>query len=58
VIDTIGLREWTLAASSQWHSDALHTVERLRYVDASTVSYEIVIDDSKPVHETWSQEFR
>ena len=47
VIDTVGLREWTLAATNQWHSDALHTVERLRYIDRTTVSYEILIDDSK-----------
>src|SRR3974390_3552137 len=33
VIDTIGLKEWTLAASNQWHSDALHTIERLRHID-------------------------
>lgn len=58
VIDTIGLREWTLAASSQWHSDALHTVERLRFVDPTTVSYEIVIDDSKLFTKPWSQEFQ
>ncbi len=58
VIDTIGLREWTLAASNQWHSDALHTVERLRYIDATTVSYEIVIDDSKLFTKPWSQEFQ
>src|SRR5580700_2103457 len=47
VIDTIALREWTLSASNGWHSDALHTTERLRYVDATTVSYEITIDDPK-----------
>jgi hypothetical protein len=58
VIDTIGLREWTLAASNQWHSDALHTVERLRYMDAATVSYEITIDDAKLFTKPWSQEFQ
>jgi len=26
VIDTKGLREWTLSASNGWHSDALHTI--------------------------------
>jgi hypothetical protein len=26
VIDTIGLKEWTLSASNGWHSDALHTL--------------------------------
>jgi len=58
VIDTIGLREWTLAASNQWHSDALHTVERLRFTDATTVSYEITIDDPKLFTKSWSQEFQ
>ena len=32
VIDTIGLKEWTLSASNGWHSDALHTIERLRHI--------------------------
>jgi hypothetical protein len=58
VIDTIGLREWTLAASNQWHSDALHTIERLRHIDATTVSYEITIDDPKLFTKPWSQEFQ
>jgi len=58
VIDTIGLREWTLAASNQWHSDALHTIERLRHTDATTVSYEITIDDPKVYTKPWSQEFQ
>jgi hypothetical protein len=58
VIDTIGLREWTLAASNQWHSDALHTIERIRYTDPTTVSYEITIDDPKIFTKPWSQEFQ
>jgi hypothetical protein len=58
VIDTIGLREWTLSASNGWHSDALHTIERLRYVDAATASYEITIDDPKIFTKPWSQEFQ
>jgi hypothetical protein len=58
VIDTIGLREWTLAASNQWHSDALHTIERLHYTDPTTVSYEITVDDPKIFTKPWSQEFQ
>lgn len=58
VIDTIGLREWTLAASSQWHSDALHTIERIKYLDPATVSYEITVDDPKIFTKPWSQEFQ
>jgi hypothetical protein len=58
VIDTIGLREWPLSASNGWHSDALHTIERLRFTDATTVSYEITIDDPKIFTAPWSQEFQ
>ena len=47
LVHTVGLREWTLSASNGWHSDALHTIERLRHIDATTVSYEITIDDPK-----------
>ena len=58
VIDTIGLKEWTLSASNGWHSDALHTTERLRHIDAATVSYQITIDDPKIFTKPWSQEFQ
>ena len=58
VIDTIGLREWTLSASNGWHSDALHTIERLRHIDAATVSYEITADDPKIFTKPWSQTFQ
>src|SRR5947207_9243498 len=55
VIDTIGLREWTLSASNGWHSDALHTIERLKHIDAAIVSYEITIDDPKIFTRPWAQ---
>ena len=58
VIDTIGLKEWPLSASNLWHSDALHTIERLRHTDPTTVSYEITIDDPKVFTKPWSQEFQ
>jgi len=57
LIDTIGLREWPLSASNGWHSDALHTIERLRHLDAATVSYEITVDDPKIFTKPWSQTF-
>jgi hypothetical protein len=57
-IDTVGLREWPLSASNGWHSDALHTIERLRYQDPSMVSYEITIDDPKIFTRSWSQQFQ
>lgn len=58
VIDTIGLREWPLSASNGWHSDALHTIERLKHIDATTVSYDITIDDPKIFTRSWSQRFQ
>jgi len=58
VIDTIGLKEWPLSAGNLWHSDALHTIERLTYTSAATVSYEITIDDPKVFTKPWSQEFQ
>ena len=58
VIDTIGLREWTLSASNGWHSDALHTIERLRHQNATTVSYEITVDDPKIFTRPWTQDFQ
>jgi hypothetical protein len=47
VIDTIGPPEWTLSASNGWHSDALHTIERIRHLHPTTLSYNITIDDAK-----------
>ncbi len=63
VIDTVGLKEWVLDAThnekgSRWHSDALHTIERLRYVDPMTVSYQITIDDPKIFTAHWTQDFQ
>lgn len=64
VIDTVGLKEWMLDAASgpegnhdRWHSDALHTVERLRFTDASTVTYTITLDDPKVFTKPFSQQF-
>jgi hypothetical protein len=64
VIDTIGLKEWMLDATTaasgghdRWHSDALHTVERLRFTDPSTVAYTITIDDPKVFTKPFSQQF-
>jgi len=59
VIDTIGLREWTLDATTRpairYHSDALHVIERIQYTDPMTASYQITIDDPKIF--TRSQDF-
>jgi hypothetical protein len=62
VIDTIGLKEWVLDAfhddGSRWHSDQLHLIERLKYIDPMTVSYEVTVDDPKIWTAPWTQEFQ
>jgi hypothetical protein len=65
VIDTIGLKEWMLDATHdskpdmlRLHSDQLHFIERLRYVDPTTVSYQVTVDDPKIFTAPWSQEFQ
>src|SRR5262245_20168130 len=63
VIDTVDFKEWVLDAThtekgSRWHSDALHMIERLRYIDPMTVSYQVTIDDPKIFTAPWTQEFQ
>ena len=65
VIDTVGLKEWMLDATHdshpdllRIHSDQLHVIERLRYTDPTTVSYQITIDDPKIFTSPWSQDFQ
>jgi hypothetical protein len=49
VIDTKGFngRTYLDVAAQHPSSDALHIVERLRYIDAQRIAYEITIEDSK-----------
>jgi hypothetical protein len=65
VIDTVGLKEWMLDATHdshpemlRIHSDQLHFIERLHYIDPTTVSYTATIDDPKIFTAPWSQEFQ
>jgi hypothetical protein len=65
VIDTVGLKEWMLDATHdshpdllRIHSDQLHFIERLRYIDPTTVSYQTTIDDPQIFTAPWSQEFQ
>ena len=65
VIDTIGLKEWMMDATHdsnpnrlRIHSDQLHMIERLRFIDATTVSYQVTIDDPKIFTAPWSQDFQ
>lgn len=66
VIDTIGLKSWLLDAPAapgdsdkftHYHSDKLHTIERIKYTDPMTASYEITIDDPEIFTKPWSQMF-
>ena len=67
VIDTIGLKSWPLDADVnlnsatakvvRYHSDKLHTIERIKYTDPMTASYEITIDDPEIFTKPWSQMF-
>ena len=57
VIDTVGLKEWMLDATHdshpdllRMHSDQLHFIERLRFIDPTTVSYTTTIDDPEDLH--------
>jgi len=61
VIDTVGLREWTLDATTspaiRYHSDALHVIERIQYTDPMTATNQITIDDPKIFTRPWSQDY-
>ena len=39
------------------HSDALHTIEHIRWKDASTVDYQLTIDDPKIFSAQWTEDF-
>ena len=62
VIDTIGLKPWPIDAFTtglvRYHSDALHVIERFQYLDPTTVSLEMTIDDPKIFTRPWSQNFQ
>lgn len=63
VIESTGLKDWVLDAThdengSRWHTDALRLTERLRHTDATTVSYEVTLDDPKIWTRPWTQEFQ
>jgi hypothetical protein len=43
--------------SGNFHSDAIHVVERYTPVDANTIRYEAIIDDSKVFTRPWTMAF-
>ena len=64
VIDTTNFKRWALddyyytnPKEYRMHSDALHTIERIRWKSKDALSYEITIDDPKIFTAPWSQEF-
>jgi hypothetical protein len=64
VIDSTNFRRWALddhhytnPQEFRMHSDALHTIERLRWKSPAAISYTITIDDPKIFTKPWSQEF-
>jgi hypothetical protein len=63
VIDTVNFKRWILddyhytdPTRTRWHSDALHTIERLRR-EGDTLHYQITIDDPKIFTRPFSQDF-
>src|SRR5678810_816455 len=64
VIDTTNFKRWALddhhytnGEEFRMHSDALHTIERVRWKSPTALSYSITIDDPKIFTKPWSQEF-
>jgi hypothetical protein len=62
VIDSRNFKRWTLddyyyvnPEEYRMHSDALRTIERLRRVDADTLSYEFTVDDPKIFTKPWTE---
>lgn len=62
VIDTRNFKRWTLddhyyvnPDEYRMHSDAFRTIERLRRLDAQTLSYEITVEDPKIFTTSWTE---
>lgn len=65
VIDSRNYKRWSLddyyyqnPEEYRMHSDAFHTIERLRRVDRDTLSYEFTVDDPKIFTEPWTEEMQ
>ena len=65
VIDTRNFKRWTLddyyyvnRDEYRMHSDAFRTIERLRRVDASTLSYEFTVEDPKIFTRPWTEQLQ
>jgi hypothetical protein len=65
VIDSRNYKRWTLddhyyQAPDEYrmHSDAFRTIERLRRVDADTLSYAFTVEDPKIFTESWTEDLQ
>jgi hypothetical protein len=64
VIETTNFKRWSLddfyytdPKQYRMHSDALRTVERIKWKDPKTLSYELTIDDPKIFTAAWTEGF-
>jgi len=64
VVETTNFKRWSLddyyytdPKQYRMHSDALRTVERMKWKDDKTIAYQITIDDPKIFTAPWSQDF-
>jgi hypothetical protein len=65
VIDTTHFKRWSLddnyysnSKEYRMHSDAFHTVERLRRIDANTIAYDFTVDDPKIFAASWTENWQ
>jgi hypothetical protein len=55
VVDVVSFNEDTwLDRSGNFHSDALHVVERWRFLDADTIEYKATLEDAKVYTRPWT----
>jgi len=64
VIETMNFKRWGLddyyytnSKEYRMHSDAMRTIERLRWKSPTAISYALTIDDPKIFSAPWTQEF-
>lgn len=64
VVDTTNFKRWSLddyyytnPNEYRMHSEALHTIEHIRWKDAKTLAYQLTIDDPKIFTAAWTQDF-
>ena len=65
VIDTTRFKRWSLddnyyanPKEYRMHSDAFHTIERLRRTDAGTIAYDFTVDDPKIFTAPWTEHWQ